>query len=320
MNLAKLVLNQPTSIYTVFGNGFKIYALYQEASTLKELIGFIGIVQTQSSRQINKIFVNLSEHCKNRLSKQAQKTLNSLGFFTWINLQQKEDIISEINQCQSKLVSTIFYKELFGSIALILKQMNSQFKLSTELNENINIVENSKVTTDGIIVKLDDLEQNRINVSQTITKMTELPVEEVDSSKIKHLFFSLISLNTGETKVRRSINQVKTEVGKKMARLSDQNVVAFCDTCMNASQVASNILEYSMAGTVYSTALVVLKLFTTTLFAAMSVVKYKQSQLASQKIEELSEILRQLETFVNQLESVQETMRAAMALLNERRA
>lgn len=320
MNLAKLVLNQPTSIYTIFGNGFKIYALYQEASTLKELIGFIGIVQTQSSRQINKIFVNLSEHCKNRLSKQAQKTLNSLGFFTWINLQQKEDIISEINQCQSKLVSTIFYKELFGSIALILKQMNSQFKLSTELNENINIVENSKVTTDGIIVKLDDLEQNRINVSQTITKMTELPVEEVDSSKIKHLFFSLISLNTGETKVRRSINQVKTEVGKKMARLSDQNVVAFCDTCMNASQVASNILEYSMAGTVYSTALVVLKLFTTTLFAAMSVVKYKQSQLASQKIEELSEILRQLETFVNQLESVQETMRAAMALLNERRA
>lgn len=198
--------------------------------------------------------------------------------------------------------------------------MNSQFKLSTELNENINIVENSKVTTDGIIVKLDDLEQNRINVSQTITKMIELPVEEVDSSKIKHLFFSLISLNTGETKVRRSINQVKTEVGKKMARLSDQNVVAFCDTCMNASQVASNILEYSMAGTVYSTALVVLKLFTTTLFAAMSVVKYKQSQLASQKIEELSEILRQLETFVNQLESVQETMRAAMALLNERRA
>ncbi len=120
MNLAKLVLNQPTSIYTIFGNGFKIYALYQEASTLKELIGFIGIVQTQSSRQINKIFVNLSEHCKNRLSKQAQKTLNSLGFFTWINDQQKEDIINEINQCQNKLVNTIFYKEFLCSSALIL--------------------------------------------------------------------------------------------------------------------------------------------------------------------------------------------------------
>lgn len=41
MDLAKLVLNQPTSIYTIIVNLFKIYLLYQEASILKELIGFI---------------------------------------------------------------------------------------------------------------------------------------------------------------------------------------------------------------------------------------------------------------------------------------
>lgn len=308
-NLVISVFKQLTYILSVIGNVIKIYSLRQETFTLKELIGFITAIKTQYSRTINQTFNNLSEKCKNLLSVKAQEILNSLGFFTWITDQQKEDIIGEIEKCRNQLVNSIFFKELFCASALTIIQIISLVQLSTELKEKVNLAKDSKLKIGNISKKLDDLERDQIKMSQEKTELSDF---YGNREALKQLSYELRLLKDRETDVCHLINQVKAEINEKMVRLNDKGNGSFCDACMNTLQVTSNIIEYNMAGEMYSKVLVALKLFTTTICATIGLAKYQQSQLALKKAEELSEILRQIDSLESQIESIKKEILSAM--------
>lgn len=317
VDIAQAVLTHPNSIFSIIDNGTKVYSLAGKASALKELAEFADRLQTHSPRQIHNIFNSMPENCKNLLSKEAQEVLNNQGFFTWLNDQQKENIASEIEQCQSKLVNSILYKELFCASTLIITQVSSLVKLAKELKEASNLVEESKDKIDRIIEKLDELETDQTKMSQTVAAMEE--TEEVNPAALEQLALDVMFLSNRESDVRRSIDQVRVDVSGKIVRLGDQRTGAIRDACVDVSQVAGNLIEYSMAGDMYSGGLKILKVLTTSFFVAMSVAKYQQSQLTAERIEELSVILKQVEALEKDVEEMQKIILKAMTWLKERR-
>lgn len=315
LGLAQAVSKHSNSIVSLIDNGATYYTLSGKASALKELAEFSNTLQTCDSKQIFNVFSGLPDECKSLLSDKAQTQLMSPGYWTYLKNDQKKDIIGEIELCQNELVNSILFKEVFCASTLLLTQLNSLMQLSSELKQTGKLVEDSKVKIDAIIEKLDELKADQAEISQSMAEMQN--AEKIDSSELDQLSYDLMLLNDKENEVRLSIDKLKVEVSGKIVCLGDQRTGAIRDACVDASQVVGNLIEYSMAGGIYSAGLSSLKFVTTSLFAAMGMAKYRQSQLAAKRIEELSEILKQVENLEKDVNEIKKVLMAAMKWKNE---
>lgn len=313
--LHKTVLSHSNIIISFIDNGAKIYTLAKEASAVKELAEFADTLQTCNSQQILNVFRGLPNECISMLSDEAQNQLKNPSYLTCLNNQQKENIICEIKHCQKKLVNSILFKEIACASAIILTQMKSLMKLSEELKETANLVEDSKEKIENIIKKLIELEKDQTKMSQKSAEMKE--TEKIDTAELGRLSLKLMVLIKKETEISSSIIQLKMKVDGKIISLNVQRTGAKHDVYVDAMQVLSNFIEFAMVGEMFSKTLIAVKTITTSLFVTLGVLKYQQCQLTAKRIKELSEILGQVMDLEQDVKTIEQILLDAETWINE---
>lgn len=313
-DLVNRLVNQISTYATVADGIYKVVNVIKNASALQNMVEFENTLQTNNPQKIQRFFSSLPKTCKNMLSEETRQKLSNQKFYDCFDDKQNQVIVDETKECQSKLVDTILFKEIFIALAILGSQTYSLMNLANELEQADNLIKESKKEIKKIKINLENVKKEQINMSQTLANIKETEIDSTElilqASVIARLSFSLSTTCL-------EIQSLKIEVNGKIKTLKTERKGAGRDIFVNSVQVLSNVIELAVEGNMFSKLQFTTKCISTTLFATFGAIKFGQYCLTEKRVEELSKILTEVESLETEAEAIKEIIQNAMELIKK---